>query len=78
MADLRFEPDRIQTKDYKFIICCLSESGKCFRVVRHVYAPIIVSARYHFKDPTKGFGLIQNGYRHLIDLTCSCLDRAGK
>ena len=24
MADLRFEPDRIQTKDYKFIICCWS------------------------------------------------------
>jgi hypothetical protein len=41
-----------------------TKSGYCVRVERHFYPRTVISVSYHYKNPTKGVGLVQSGPRH--------------
>ena len=89
-VDRGFEPRSVQTKDYKIGICCFSTKRAALRrkskdgltrnqnnvseCVDMSISGLLFHVSYHYKNPTKRVGLVQNGPHHLI----VCNDIAGE
>ena len=79
VVDREFESPSGQTKYYIIGICCFSTECAALRrkstdwlarnqnnvsLEQHVYQWTVVSASWHYKNPTKHVGLAQSGHHH--------------